>query len=111
MLKIEEDVAIVLPADKKALARGNVEFIRYELNELLRVPAPPEALTVVLDVSRNFPAARMSPHSGNTGSVRVAANGSLLVIFSPANAWPPKRTHAVQRSLPERNIRLSWLYH
>jgi integrase len=37
MHKIEEDVANVLPAAKEALARGNIEFIRYELNELLRL--------------------------------------------------------------------------
>jgi hypothetical protein len=36
MHKIEEDVAIVLPAAKEALARGNVNFIRYELNALLQ---------------------------------------------------------------------------
>jgi hypothetical protein len=37
MHKIAEDVAIVLPAAKDALARGNVNFIRDELNELLQV--------------------------------------------------------------------------
>jgi len=37
MHKIEEDVSIVLPAAKEALARGNVNFIHYELNELLQV--------------------------------------------------------------------------
>jgi hypothetical protein len=37
MHKIEEDVSIVLPAAKEALARGNVNFIRYELNALLQV--------------------------------------------------------------------------
>jgi hypothetical protein len=37
MRKIEEDVSIVLPAAKEALARGNVNFIRYELNALLQV--------------------------------------------------------------------------
>jgi hypothetical protein len=37
MHKIDEGTSIVLPALKKALARGNVEFIRYELNEVLRV--------------------------------------------------------------------------
>jgi integrase len=37
MHKIEESVSIVLPAVKAALARGNVEFIRYELNELLQL--------------------------------------------------------------------------
>jgi hypothetical protein len=37
MHKIEEDVSIVLPAAKAALARGNIDFIRYELNELLRL--------------------------------------------------------------------------
>jgi hypothetical protein len=37
MHKIEEDVSIVLPAAKEALARGNVNFIRYELNELLQL--------------------------------------------------------------------------
>jgi hypothetical protein len=37
MHKIEESVSIVLPAVRTALARGNVEFIRYELNELLKV--------------------------------------------------------------------------
>jgi integrase len=37
MHKIEESVSIVLPAVREALARGNVEFIRYELNELLQL--------------------------------------------------------------------------
>jgi integrase len=37
MHKIEEGSSIVLPALKEALARGNVEFIRYELNEILQV--------------------------------------------------------------------------
>jgi hypothetical protein len=37
MHKIEEDVSIVLPAAREALARGNVNFIRYELNELLHL--------------------------------------------------------------------------
>ncbi len=37
MHKIEEDVSIVLPAAKEALARGNVNFIRYELNVLLQL--------------------------------------------------------------------------
>lgn len=37
MHKLEEDVSIVLPAAKEALARGNVNFIRYELNELLQL--------------------------------------------------------------------------
>ncbi|MCA1498968.1 site-specific integrase [Bradyrhizobium sp. NBAIM14] len=37
MHKIEEDTSIVLPAVKKALARGNVDFIRYEVNELLQL--------------------------------------------------------------------------
>lgn len=37
MHKIEEDCLIVLPAVKEALARGNVDFIPYELNELLQV--------------------------------------------------------------------------
>jgi integrase len=37
MDKIEENVSIVLPATKEALARGNIDFIRYELNELLRL--------------------------------------------------------------------------
>jgi hypothetical protein len=42
MHKIEEDASIVLLAAKEALARGNINFIRYELNELLqlfRIPA------------------------------------------------------------------------
>jgi integrase len=37
MYKIEEGILIVLPALKEALARGNVDFIRFELNELLQV--------------------------------------------------------------------------
>jgi hypothetical protein len=37
MHKIGEDIAIVLPAAKVALARGDVNFIRYELNALLPV--------------------------------------------------------------------------
>src|ERR1700737_4871497 len=37
MHKIEEDASGVLSAAKDALARGNVNFIRYELNELLQL--------------------------------------------------------------------------
>jgi integrase len=37
MHKIEQDLSIVLPAAKAALARGNIDFIRYELDELLRL--------------------------------------------------------------------------
>jgi integrase len=37
MHKINEGTSIVLPALKEALARGNVEFIRYELNEILQL--------------------------------------------------------------------------
>jgi integrase len=37
MQKIGESVDIVLPAAKEALARGNVNFIRYELDALLQV--------------------------------------------------------------------------
>jgi len=37
MHKIEEDVAIVLPAVREALARGNINFIRDELNDVLQL--------------------------------------------------------------------------
>src|SRR5262249_27682088 len=37
MHKIEEDIAIVLPVARQALARGDIGFIKYELNELLKV--------------------------------------------------------------------------
>ena len=37
MHKVEEDVSVVLPAAKEALARGNINFIRYELNELVQL--------------------------------------------------------------------------
>jgi integrase len=37
MHKIEEDASVVLSAAKVALARGDVSFIRYELNELLQL--------------------------------------------------------------------------
>jgi hypothetical protein len=37
MHKIEEDASVVLLAAKEALARGNINFIRYELNELLQL--------------------------------------------------------------------------
>ena len=37
MHKISEGTSIVLPALKEALARGNVEFIRFEVNEMLQV--------------------------------------------------------------------------
>jgi integrase len=37
MQKIGESIDIVLPAAKEALARGNVNFIRYELDALLQV--------------------------------------------------------------------------
>src|SRR4029077_17137837 len=35
--KIEEDASIVLSAAREALARGDINFIRYELNELLQL--------------------------------------------------------------------------
>jgi hypothetical protein len=37
MYKIDEDVSFVLSAAKDALARGNINFIRYELNDLLQL--------------------------------------------------------------------------
>jgi integrase len=37
MHKVEEDASVVSLAAKKALARGNINFIRYELNELLQL--------------------------------------------------------------------------
>jgi integrase len=37
MNKIEGSASDVLPVAREALARGNIEFIRYELNELLQV--------------------------------------------------------------------------
>jgi integrase len=37
MHKIDEDASIVLSDAREALARGNVNFIRYELNELLQL--------------------------------------------------------------------------
>jgi Domain of unknown function (DUF6538) len=37
MHKIEEDISMVLPAAQRALARGDVSFIRYEVDALLEV--------------------------------------------------------------------------
>ena len=37
MHKIEDDASVVLRAAKEASARGNINFIRYELNELLQL--------------------------------------------------------------------------
>ena len=37
MHKIEESASVVLPAVREALARGNADFIRFELNELRQV--------------------------------------------------------------------------
>jgi integrase len=37
MHKIEETISIVLPAARAALARGDTKFIKYELDELLKV--------------------------------------------------------------------------
>ena len=60
MLKIEESVSIVLPAAKEALARGNVNFIRYELDALLQVfqinldPACADYRKVALAVIKAF---------------------------------------------------------
>jgi hypothetical protein len=60
MHKIEEDVSIVLPAAKEALARGNVNFIRDELNNLLQVfrinldPACADYRKVALAVIKAF---------------------------------------------------------
>jgi integrase len=58
MYKIEENVANVLPAAKKALARGDVDFIREELDELLQVfrinldPSCPDYRKLALAVTR-----------------------------------------------------------
>jgi integrase len=58
MHKIEEDASIVLPAVQQALARGNIDFICYELNELLQVfrinldPACPDYRKVGLAVMK-----------------------------------------------------------
>jgi integrase len=60
MHKIEEDISIVLPAAKEALARGNVNFIRDELNMLLQVlginldPACADYRKVALAVIKAF---------------------------------------------------------
>jgi integrase len=60
MLKIGESVSIVLPAAKEALARGNVNFIRDELNMLLQVfginldPACADYRKVALAVIKAF---------------------------------------------------------
>jgi integrase len=60
MHKIGEDIAIVLPAAKTALARGDVNFIRYELDALLPVfginldPACPDYRKVALAVIKAF---------------------------------------------------------
>jgi integrase len=60
MLKIGESVSIVLPAAKDALARGNVNFIRDELNMLLQVfginldPACADYRKVALAVIKAF---------------------------------------------------------
>jgi integrase len=60
MRKIGEDVSIVLPAAKEALARGNVNFIRYELNALLQTfginldPACADYRKVALAVIKAF---------------------------------------------------------
>jgi hypothetical protein len=37
MHKVEEDASVVLLAAKEALARGNINLIRYELNELFQL--------------------------------------------------------------------------
>jgi integrase len=58
MHKIEEDTSTVLPALKEALARGKVDFIRYEVNELLQVfrinldPDSPDFRKLALAVMR-----------------------------------------------------------
>lgn len=58
MHKIDEDTSTVLPAVKAALARGNVDFIRYEVNELLQLfginldPNSPDFRKLALAVMR-----------------------------------------------------------
>jgi hypothetical protein len=58
MHKIEESASVVLPLVRKALARGNIDFIRYELNELLQLfrinldPACPDYRKLALAVMR-----------------------------------------------------------
>jgi integrase len=60
MRKIGESISIVLPAAKEALARGNVNFIRDELNMLLQVfrinldPACADYRKVALAVIKAF---------------------------------------------------------
>jgi hypothetical protein len=60
MIKIGESVSIVLPAAKEAMARGNLNFIRDELNMLLQVfginldPACADYRKVALAVIKAF---------------------------------------------------------
>jgi integrase len=60
MNKIEESASMVLPSAREALARGNVEFIRWELDELLQVfrinldPSCPDYRKLALAVIRAF---------------------------------------------------------
>jgi integrase len=75
MHKIEEDASIVLPVAKEALARGNVNFIRYELNALLQIfrinldPECPDYRKVALAVIKAFVRAMEAVGARNRGEV------------------------------------------
>ena len=73
MHKIEENVSNVLPAAQRALARGDIGFIRYELNELLQVfrinldPNCPDYRKVALAVIKAFVRALKDVAARNRG--------------------------------------------
>jgi len=93
MYKIEESASIVLPAAREALARGNVEFIRDELNELLQVfrinldPNCPDYRKLALAVTRSFVRALEDVLARNRGATiespkLVEPSGNSLPLSS-----------------------------
>jgi hypothetical protein len=95
MHKTEEDASLVLSAAREALARGNVNFIRYELNELLQLfrinldPACNNYRKVALAVIK----AEVRALEDEARSGRLSGEGSdfpageLSLLASPRAAW------------------------
>jgi hypothetical protein len=95
MHKTEEDASLVLSAAREALARGNVNFIRYELNELLQLfrinldPACNNYRKVALAVIK----AEVRALEDEARSGRLSGEGSdfpageLSLLASPRAGW------------------------
>jgi integrase len=100
MHKVEESASVVLPLAKEALARGNIEFIRYELNELLQLfrinldPSCPDYRKLALAVMR----------------AQVLALEAILARNRGAPIESPKLLEPGENSAPSSGCRLRAAY-